>query len=236
MNDPLAVPACALAIGSHPDDIEFGCGATLARWAGAGCEVHLLVLTDGSKGTWDPDADRDALVVTRVEEQRAAAKVLGARGVHTGAAVDGELVVDRDGTAEVCRTIRVIRPDVILGHDPWKRYRLHPDHRKAGWLTLDAIVAARDPHFFAEQQLAPHRPSALCLFEADTVDHWEPATEAALQAKIDALLAHRSQWRSTHGIDLDPERETAAFAARVRNDTTAPDGSLAEPFKLVTSL
>ena len=43
----------ALAIGAHPDDVEFGCGATLAKWAGAGTEVHLLVLTDGSKGTWD---------------------------------------------------------------------------------------------------------------------------------------------------------------------------------------
>lgn len=236
MNDPLPAPACVLAIGSHPDDVEFGCGATLARWAAAGSEVHLLVLTDGSKGTWDPAADRDALVATRVEEQRAAAKVLGARDVHFGTAVDGELVVDRDRTAEVCRTLRAIRPDVVLGHDPWKRYRLHPDHRNAGWLTLDGVVAARDPHFFAEQQLPPHRPTALCLFEADAIDHWEPASEATLRAKLDALLAHRSQWRSTHGIDADPERETATFAARVRNDTTAPDGSLAEPFKLITGL
>jgi LmbE family N-acetylglucosaminyl deacetylase len=236
MTDGLATPARALAIGSHPDDIEFGCGATLARWAAAGCVVHLLVLTDGSKGSWDPDADPNALVATRVVEQRAAAKALGAHDVHFGPAIDGELVVDRDGTEAVCGVIRVVRPDVILGHDPWKRYRLHPDHRNAGWLTLDAIVAARDPHFFPEQELAPHRPSALLLFEADEIDHWEAATETTLQTKIDALLAHQSQWRSTHGIDQDPERETAAFAARVRRDTTAPDGSLAEPFKLITRL
>ena len=52
-----AVPASALAIGAHPDDIEFGCGATLAKWAAAGCRIHHLILTDGSKGSWDPDAD-----------------------------------------------------------------------------------------------------------------------------------------------------------------------------------
>ena len=49
----LPVPARALAIGAHPDDIEFGCGATLAKWAAAGCEINHLVLTDGAKGTWD---------------------------------------------------------------------------------------------------------------------------------------------------------------------------------------
>ena len=55
----------ALAVGAHPDDIEFGCAGTLAKWAVAGCEVHHLVCTDGSKGSWDPDADLGQLVVTR---------------------------------------------------------------------------------------------------------------------------------------------------------------------------
>ncbi len=69
----LPTPGAALAIGAHPDDIEFGCGATLAKWSAAGCVVHHLVCTDGSKGTWDVDADIAALVVMRQQEQRAAA-------------------------------------------------------------------------------------------------------------------------------------------------------------------
>ena len=70
----------ALAIGAHPDDIEFGCGATLAKWAAAGCVVNHLVLTDGSKGTWDPDepTSRRAGQALREIEQQAAAKALGA--------------------------------------------------------------------------------------------------------------------------------------------------------------
>ena len=70
------VPSSALAIGAHPDDIEFGCGATLAKWAAAGCRVHHLILTDGSKGSWDPEADLGALVATREAECRAAAAVI----------------------------------------------------------------------------------------------------------------------------------------------------------------
>ena len=71
----LPTPARALAIGAHPDDVEFGCGATLAKWAEAGAEVRLLVLTDGSKGTWDPAADLGTLVATRRREQDASAAV-----------------------------------------------------------------------------------------------------------------------------------------------------------------
>ena len=69
----LPAPAVALAIGAHPDDIEFGAGATLAKWAAAGCRVHHLVLTDGSKGSWDPDEDLERLVADRMQECREAA-------------------------------------------------------------------------------------------------------------------------------------------------------------------
>jgi LmbE family N-acetylglucosaminyl deacetylase len=143
-------PRVALAIGAHPDDVEFGCGATLAKWADAGCTIHHLVCTDGSKGTWDPDADTRALAERRQHEQRRAAAVLAGERVGTVTFlgyVDGELDSNLDARSRVARVIRELRPDVVLGHDPWKRYRLHPDHRHAGLLACDAVVAARDPHF-----------------------------------------------------------------------------------------
>ena len=89
---------------------------------------------------------------------------------------DGELESGLRQRWEVAYWIRRLRPDVVLGHDPWKRYRLHPDHRHAGLLACDGIVAARDPHFFPEQQLAHHRPSTLLLWEADEPDHVEDVT------------------------------------------------------------
>jgi LmbE family N-acetylglucosaminyl deacetylase len=199
------VPQRALAIGAHPDDVEFGAGSTLARWAEEGCEVSLLICTDGSKGTWNPDADIDALVATRQVEARAAAVALGATGdVVLLGRVDGELENDRATRSEIARIIRELRPDVLLGHDPWQRYRLHPDHRAAGFLVTDALVAARDPHFFREHHLAHHRPEALLLFEADEPDHAEPADERHLAARVAALEAHRSQYESTMFITDDP--------------------------------
>jgi LmbE family N-acetylglucosaminyl deacetylase len=195
----LPVPAVALAVGAHPDDIEFGCGATLAKWAAAGCAIHHLVLTDGAKGSWDPDQDSAALVALRQTEQRRAATALGGGEVGFLGWPDGEL---RNGVREqweVCRWIRTVRPDVVLGHDPWRRYRLHPDHRNAGFLLTDAVVAARDSLFFTDQQLAPHRPSTLLLWEADEVNHVEDTTPF-VEVKLAALMEHRSQHRSTMAI------------------------------------
>jgi LmbE family N-acetylglucosaminyl deacetylase len=237
----LPVPARVLAIGAHPDDVEFGCGATLAKWAASGSDAQLLVLTDGSKGSWDLDTDVAELAEIRRSEQRAAADTLGIGAVHFLDAVDGELDHDRGMRERVCEVIRTVRPEVVLGHDPWKRYRLHPDHVHAGQLAIDGIVAARDPHFFPGSG-SPHRPDRLLLFEAEVIDHVEDVS-ASLDGKIAALFEHRSQWRSTMGIEADgPDAEAQAsdFVRRVR-DEAGEAGALAgmafgEAFKLLTDL
>ena len=236
---PLTPPSRALAIGAHPDDIEFGSGATLARWAAAGTEVHFLILTDGSKGTWNIDDDPHALVQTRKTEAREAATTLAHATVHFGEFVDGELESDRAGRELVCRVVREVRPQIVLGHDPWQRYRLHPDHRHAGWLTVDGIVAARDPHFFTGIGGEHHRPDNLLLFEADEPNHFERA-DGWTAVKADALLCHRSQWRSTMGIDpeLDSDaRAVAVQAFRTRvDDSAATTDGFQERFRILTDL
>jgi LmbE family N-acetylglucosaminyl deacetylase len=237
----LPVPACALAVGAHPDDVEFGCGGTLAKWAAAGCRIHHVICTDGSKGTWDLAADLVALVARRQEEQRRASKILGGKTqpVFLGRP-DGELQAGTRERWQVCYWIRKLRPDVVLGHDPWRRYRLHPDHRNAGFLVTDGIVAARDPHFFPEQGIEAHRPDALLLWEADQPDHVENVADY-FDVKMRALLAHGSQFRSTMGID-DPsaEDEVAQFRARMQ-ERLAEHGALVgvaqgEAFKLMPKL
>ena len=235
------IPGRSLAIGAHPDDIEFGCGATLAKWAAAGCEIHHLVCTAGSTGSWDPGVDRARLVALRREVQRAAAAALGGgREVVFLDWPDGELEAGLRQRWEVAYWIRKLRPEVVLGHDPWRRYRLHPDHRAAGFLATDGIVAARDPHFFPEQELEPHRPSRLLLWEADQIDHVEDVSGFE-EAKLTALLAHRSQFRSTMNIDdAGSSEDRDAFRRRVL-DRLGEHGSLAglpagEGFKLIERL
>ena len=235
----LPAPASALAIGAHPDDIEFGCGATLAKWAAAGTVLHHLVLTDGSKGSWDPHQDESTLIALRKEEQRRAATIVGGGDVTFLGRTDGELRNDTAAQWEVSRLLRVLRPEVVFAHDPWRRYRLHPDHRAAGFIVTDSIVAARDPHFFADQDLLPHRPSALLLWEADEPNHVEDVTEF-VQTKIEALLAHESQLQSTMGIDGAAAGEFDAFTIRVRNQLrdhgAIADLPYGESFHLMTDI
>lgn len=234
-------PERALAIAAHPDDAEFGCGATTAKWSAAGSEVSLLVLTDGSKGAWDPGADTAALIDRRRQEQRDAARRLGATGeVVFLDQTDGELVDSLELRSRVARVIRELRPGVVLGHDPWRRWRLHPDHRAAGFLCADAVAAARDPHFYPEHGLPPHRPDRLLLFECEEPDHFEPVEETHVEAKVEALLAHRSQYESTHAIRPgDGGAGRGAFRARIIDECRRagePVGSAyAEAFRLVAT-
>jgi LmbE family N-acetylglucosaminyl deacetylase len=238
----LEPPGSALAIGAHPDDIEFGAGATLAKWADAGCVVHYLICTDGSKGSWDPDADTAALVSQRQAEQAEAARRTA--GERLGEVlfldrVDGELTNDMATRTEIVAAIRRLRPDVVLTHDPWKRYRLHPDHRITGELACDAIVGARDPHFHRDLGLEHFRPSALLLFEADLPNHAEDVA-ATVERKLNALLAHESQFESTmHAKGGDPDL-LADFTKRITDrlaELGAPwDLRYAELFALMTEL
>ena len=237
----LQSPQVVLAIGAHPDDIEFGCGGTLAKWAASGAIIHHLVLTDGSKGTWDVDADTAQLIERRQHEQRRAAQRLGATGeVRFLGAVDGELVHGSSMVDSVALAIRQLTPDVVLGHDPWKRYRLHPDHRNAGLITCDAIVAARDPHFLrhhmATYGVTHHRPAALLLWEADEPNHYEDVSDW-VDTKLAALEAHESQFASTMKTT---DGDLSAFRGRIRDRLAtlgAPHGlGAAEIFHLIDQL
>lgn len=247
MTIDLPVPERALAVGAHPDDVEFGCGGTLAKWAAGGCALLHVICTDGSRGTWDPKEDPARLVVRRQEEQRAASRALGGAGevVFLGWP-DGELEAGLRQRWQVADAIRRFKPDVVLGHDPWKRYRLHPDHRNAGFLLTDALVAARDPLFFPELGAGPHRPETLLLFEADEPDHAEDVS-GFFEPKVAALLAHESQLESTMHIGArdglgaeETARQREAFVGHLRSRLTekaAPfDLQLAETFKRVRDL
>ncbi len=179
-------------------------------------------------------------MATRQGEQRAASLALGGKGevVFLGWP-DGELEAGLRQRWQVAYWIRALRPDVVLGHDPWKRYRLHPDHRHAGFLVTDAIVAARDPHFFPEQRAPHHRPKALLLWEADEPDHVEDV-DGHVDAKLNALLAHRSQFRSTMHVEDDDPDALAPFRSRVltrlQEHGALAGLALGEAFKLVENL
>jgi LmbE family N-acetylglucosaminyl deacetylase len=236
----LPVPERALAVGAHPDDIEFGAAGTLARWAAQGTHVTMLVVTDGSKGTWDRHADPSALAAARRAEQQAAAAVLGASDVVFLDHPDGELEYSMSLRGELCAWVRMVRPGIVLTHDPWQRYQLHPDHRVTGLAAVDGVVAARDPLFFPDQidgGLEHHRPDAVLLWSADEPDHHEDVA-GTLDLKVAALLCHSSQGGTTMGGADGDEAARREFAGRIaaRAETAGAAAGLAaaEAFRRLT--
>jgi LmbE family N-acetylglucosaminyl deacetylase len=206
----------ALAIGAHPDDVEFQAGGTLARWAREGVHVELGYLTAGERGSHDPAADPAAVARVRMAETEAAAAALGAAGVHWLGAADGELQVTMGLRLAVARLVRTVRPDVVLGHDPWRRWLLHPDHRAAGLLTVDGVVAAREPLYapgLAAEGLPAHRPHTVLLFGTDAPDEVVEIGQE-MEAKLAAVLAHASQL----GDPAEAERRVRTWNAAIGAD------------------
>lgn len=232
----LPLPRSAMTIGAHPDDAEFGAGGTLARWAAGGCEVTILVLTDGSKGSWDAATSTEELIAARRREQEQAAETLGADRVINLDHVDGELEYSMSLRREMCRWIRTVRPEVVLGHDPWRRYMLHPDHRAAGLALIDGVVAARDHLFFPDLGLEKHRPDAILLWQADEPDHHEDIS-STFATKITALLCHSSQATTTMGDATRSDVAREAFIQRMRqlaaDQGRAAGLGAAEAFKIL---
>lgn len=191
-----------VVILAHPDDPEFFCGATLAKWAAAGHEIIYWLITCGDKGTADRTIMPEQLCNIRHVEQEAAAAVLGVKRVNFLGYPDGYLVPDLKLRRDITRIIRLERPDILVTSDPTNLYaggtRLnHPDHRAAGQVVLDAVFpAARDhlyfPELLLEEHLEPHIVREVWVslapepeFRLDVTAFWE--------TKIRALQEHRSQ-------------------------------------------
>ena len=104
-----------LGVFAHPDDAEISAGGTLAKWAAAGREVHLLVLTNGDRGSSDPAQDRAELAATRRAETEAAARRPRARRASgSSTSHDGELENTQDIREAVVRRIREVRAETVL--------------------------------------------------------------------------------------------------------------------------
>jgi LmbE family N-acetylglucosaminyl deacetylase len=211
-------------IFAHPDDPDFSCAGTVARWTDEGHEVVYVLLTNGDKGSHDPEMSPERLVKIREEEQRAAAAIVGVNEVLFLGRPDGLLVADLDLRRDVVRVIRQLKPTTVVcgdptvfWHAPW--YINHPDHRAAGEVVLAALYpAAGNRNYFPEllaEGLEPHKVKELYISgspQADTFVDISPY----LDKKIAALKAHVSQMG-----DWDPSDPIREWAAK--------DGQRADP-------
>jgi LmbE family N-acetylglucosaminyl deacetylase len=223
-------PARALAVYAHPDDPEISCGATLAAWARAGSEVHVLTCTRGEKGSTDPTTDREELAGRRSDEATAAAGVLGLAGRQQLPIDDGELENSVGVRARIVQVVRRVRPEVVVCPDPTAvifgdSYFNHRDHREVGWATLDALApAAANPHYFPDAG-PPHQVATVLLSGTLRADVWVDVGET-LDVKVAALARHVSQL----GSDGE-EWLRAAVTGRAEEDGRAAGVRHAEGYR-----
>jgi len=223
------VPGCVLAVYAHPDDPDVSCGGTLARWARLGADVHVVICTNGDKGTTDPGVDPTALAERRAQEAKAAGERLGVRHQHVLGYPDGEL----DNTAELRRElvgwIRRVRPDAVLCPDPTavffgEDYYNHRDHRSIGFAVLDALApAAALPHYFPEEGEA-HQAEVALLSGTLEPTVWIDVS-ATIDDKAAAVACHASQFAD------GPQWAAEAVRRRAEEDGRRAGVAFAEGFR-----
>lgn len=224
-----------LVITAHPDDVDFGCGGTIAAWTSDGVDVSYCVITDGDAGGFDPTVPRSAIGGIRQEEQRKAAAALGVTDVEFLGYPDGQLTVNHDLRRDLSRVIRRVRPDRAVIQSPQRDlkslYGSHPDHLAAGEAALCAVYPdARNPFAHAgllidEGLDAWTVPETWIMSANDRAERYVDITDT-FDRKIAALREHTSQ--TAHMEDLeDRMREWVRWQAKAAE---LDDGRLAEGF------
>lgn len=213
-----------MGIFAHPDDPEFFCGGTFARWAAEGADITFVLATSGDKGSEDRQMTHARLAAIREEEERRAAAILGVKDVIFLRYPDGELYPTLELRRDITRLIRLKQPDIVVTSDPLRfwfdnRGVNHPDHRAIGEATFAAVFpTARDHLNFFElwrdEGLDTHKVKQLYITLASDPNTKVDVTDY-IDAKINALREHKSQIKD---MDMLAER------IRQRNrDSEAPE-------------
>jgi LmbE family N-acetylglucosaminyl deacetylase len=230
----------ALIVMAHPDDGEFSCGGTVARWTGEGVDVYYCLVTDGQAGDQgDTEITNEQLAAKRHSEAQAAADALGVQHpvIFLGYP-DSRLEHTLQLRCDIARVIRQTKPDIVICQDPtryWsgQEYINHPDHRIAGEATFAAIMPVAGTRLafpeLAAEGLEPHEVKEVYISGTGAPDRWVDISDS-LPQKIAALRAHKSQMR-----DWDPAENIEKWA-RATADEARKYGhtmKMAEAFKYI---
>jgi len=210
----------ALVISAHPDDPEFGFGASIARLTASGVEVAYVICTDGSQGGEDPSVSDPDLTRRRYQEQREAADALGVGEITFLGIPDGHVFADLDLRRELVRAIRRHRPELVMTHAPMRSLSGmfgagHPDHLAVGEATLAAVYPdSRNPRAFRElldEGLAAHRVREVWFSGLPDPDHVLDVSQF-VERKLEAISRHRSQFEKPN---QDPEQPRKTILERM---------------------
>ena len=188
-----------LAIGAHPDDIEFGCGGVLLQEKRRGSQLQMIVCSHGESGTNGSPAEREA-------EARSGAKLLGAELGFLDLGGDAQMQYSVENANMIARKIREIKPDIVLA--PSAHENQHPDHAVVGRLARDACRLARYGNLDALKPLPKHSVESLYFFFISSSDPQPTGSRILVDVSEvieewgDLMSAHESQMRTRNYLDL----------------------------------
>jgi LmbE family N-acetylglucosaminyl deacetylase len=199
------VPHSAMTIFAHPDDMEFSCGATLAKWAKAGCEISVVLCTSGNVGTHDGRYTPNTLAAVREAEQKNACAVLGIKRIDFLRHDDSRLMPDLTLRRELVHLIRKVKPEVVFCGDPnlvfWGPNRInHPDHRAAALAALDAIFPCASMELLWPEEGPVHEVHGVYVRAFEHLDTWIDVS-GTIELKAKALREHHSQLDDYHDLE-----------------------------------
>ncbi len=220
-----------LCIQPHPDDIEIGAGATIARISRSGGKITLLTVTDGSVGTTDPTVNRAELVQTRKKETEKSAGILGVKELLWLDYTDGGCLPYEEVRADITRQIRKLKPAAVMVCDPWLPYEAHTDHLRTGMAAAEAAFLSGMPYFSSrdmEEGINPYKVSAIAFYCTaypntfiDASINWD--------LKLAAIDCHQSQFPSPKGKVLKDY-----LTAKAREQGKSQGLELVETFKVLS--
>lgn len=220
-----------IVIQPHPDDLEIGAGATVAKLVRAGKKVSCLTVTDGAAGTYNSADDGDQLAATRKAESEAAAKILGVKDLYWLNFPDGGNLVYEEVRTAITSMIRKLKPEAVLVCDPWLPYEVHSDHIRTGLAAAEAAFLANMPRFCPadiENGLQPHAVKIVAFYYTaypnafiDVVDTWP--------LKMQAIDCHVSQFTGEKAEQLK-----AILQARAEALAAESGAEIVEAFKVLS--
>ncbi len=234
MQNNFYVPESVLAIFAHPDDIEFSCAGTMARWARAGSRICYVLCTSGDVGIATPGMTREKAAEIREAESREAARITGVDDIVFLGEHDCMLVADLALRKKLVREIRRFCPEVVVCGDPtalWagNDYVNHPDHRAAALAAVDAVFpASGQPNLYEDLEdegLHAHKVRKLYVSAWGASDVFVNI-EVTIDVKLAALRAHKSQLQ-----DWDPEERIREWSGEIAK---GKEMDYAESFRVVT--
>ena len=220
-----------LFIQPHPDDLEIGAGATVAKLIRDGKKVSCLTVTDGAAGTYDGSVADSELAATRKAESEAAAKIIGLKDLLWLNFPDGGNLAYKEVRAAITSAIRQLKPEAVMVCDPWLPYEVHSDHIRTGRAAAEAAFLANMPRFCPkdiEKGLQPHAVKVVAFYYTaypntfiDVADTWP--------LKMQAIDCHVSQFTGEKAEQLKALLQARAEALAVESGA-----ELVEAFKVLS--